>query len=285
VPRHLLCLLVCAAILASGCGTEPPAAANAPPAPAPAPNAFAPDMCGTVKGLVTWTGPVPTVAPVPAFTPRADGTGLDCRPVALANAPRNDRFTHGVAGAVVYLREVDTARARPWDLPNVQVEFRDSQIVVIQGARTGRTGFVKRGDEITARSTEPVFHSLRGRGAAFFALPFPDPDKPLTRALDKCGRVELTSAAGFYWQSADIFVCDHPYYTVADADGRFQFAHVPTGQYDLVAWHPNWEIAHTERNPENGFPNRLIYAPPLESSRPVVVTREATTLANLTLPK
>ncbi|MBN9122684.1 MAG: carboxypeptidase regulatory-like domain-containing protein [Planctomycetes bacterium] len=286
MPRPLFCwlLLVCAAS-AGGCGTEPPAVADPPAPPAPAPGAFDPTACGTITGLVTWTGPEPTVPPVQAFTPRPDGPGLASRTVPLANAPRIDHFTRAVAGAVVYLREVDVARARPWDLPNVEVEFRDSQIVVKQGDRTGRTGFVKRGDAITARSAEPTFHVLRARGAAFFALPFPDPDRPLTRTLDKCGRVELTSAAGCYWQAADLFACDHPYYAVSDAEGRFHFASVPEGRYDLVAWHPNWVVTRTERNPETGQPSRLIYAPPLETSRPASVSRGGKTLANLTLPK
>jgi hypothetical protein len=289
VPRPpLCCLLLCAAALASGCGTEPPASAHsasdAPPALAP--SAFDPSACGSITGLVTWTDPIPTVNPALAITVRPDGSGLDSRLVPLANAPRIDFATRGVGGAVVYLREVDVARARPWDLPKVEVEFRDSQLLVKQGDRTGRVGFVKHGDNITARSAEPVFHSLRARGAAFFALAFPDPDQPLARKLDHCGRVELTSAAGFYWQAADVFVCDHPYYTVSDPVGRFHFANVPAGQYDLVAWHPNWEITRTERNPETSLPNRLTYAPPLETSRPVMVSRGTRpTLANLTLPK
>ena len=138
---------------------------------------------------------------------------------------------------------------------------------------------------MTMQSAEPVFHVLRGRGAAFFALPFPEPDMPLARTFDACGRVALSSAAGFYWQSAELFVCDHPYYALTDADGRFHFTQVPAGPYDLVAWHPNWVVARTERNPESGLPSRLHYAPPLESSRPVGVSAGRTTLANLTLPQ
>jgi hypothetical protein len=60
---------------------------------------------------------------------------------------------------------------------------------------------------------------------------------------------------------------------------------VPAGQYDLVAWHPNWNIVRTERNPETARPSRLIFAPPLESSRPVFVTRSRTILANITFPQ
>ncbi len=291
MPRPLLCSLLGLAIAAAaGCGSEPPAGAKPaePTAPVNA-TAFVPAMCGTLTGLVTWVGSVPEVTPVAHITPRADGAGYDTRLIVPANAPRIDGPTRGLSGAVVFLREVETARAKPWDLGKVKVEFRDSQIMVRQDGRTGRTGFVLRGNdkknEVTMQSTEPVFHVLRGRGAAFFALPFPEPDMPLARTFDTCGRVALSSAAGFYWQSAELFVCDHPYYALSDADGRFHFTQVPAGQYDLVAWHPNWVVARTERNPESGLPSRLHYAPPLESSRPVGVSAGRTTLANLTLPQ
>jgi hypothetical protein len=240
---------------------------------------------GTVTGLVTWVGPVPQIDPVPFAQLRADGSGVEIKFYPLANAPRIHTFTRGVEGVVVYLRGIDPARARPWDRPQVEVEFRNSQIVVKQGTDTSRAGFVRCGDSVTIRSAEPVFNALRARGAAYFSLAFPDPDAELKHTFGKCGRVELTSAAGYYWQAADLFVCDHPYYAVTDAEGRYRFVCVPPGEYDLVAWLPNWVVERTERNPETAQPSRLIYAPPLESTHPVSVTGRRTVLANLTLPK
>ncbi len=289
MPRPLLCLLLAIAITtATGCGSEPPATA-APAEPAPHaqgnPPAFNPSACGAITGLVTWNAPVPEVAVGNHIAPRADGSGYDVQSFTPPNAPRIDKFTRGLAGAVVYLREVETARAKPWDLPPVRVEFRDSQIVVVQGNRTARSGFVPRGGKVSMQSAEVDFHILRGRGAAFFAITFPEPNQPREREFSTCGRIELSSAAGFYWQSAELFVCDHPYFAISDTDGRFQFTQVPAGQYDLVAWHPNWVVARVERNPESGLPSRLHYAPPLETSRPVGVVAGRMTLANLTLPK
>ena len=287
MARPLLLLSAVVALVCAGCGSEPPAAANSPAQAKPpaAGTSFVADDCGIVTGLVTWHGPLPEVAPVAHGTPRPNGAGVDFQMLAPGNAPHIDHFTRGVGGAVVYLREVNTAQAKAWNLPPVEVEFRDRQIVVKQGARAGRTGFVRRGDAVTFVSRESHFNSLRGRGAAFFALPFPDPDAPLVRTFDTCGRVALTSAAGFYWQAADLFVCDHPYYAVTDDTGRFQFAHVPAGRYDLVVWHPNWLVARTDRNPESTLPYRWHYAPPLETSRAVFVVRGRSALANLTLPK
>lgn len=288
MARPLLFLMVLAALLAAGCGSESPVDARTPThseLTPNAPSAFDPSTCGKLTGLLSWVGPIPEVTPITYMSPAREGAGYSTHTLRAPNAPRIDRSTRGLAGAVVFLRGIDPSKAKPWDLPPVTVELNDLQITVRQGNRTERSGLVRRGDAVTFLSLEPEFNVLRGRGAAFFALPFPEPNQPLTRTLDTCGRVDLTSAAGFYWQSAELFVCDHPYYAVSDAEGRFEFTEVPAGQYDLVAWHPNWLVTRTERNPESGLTSRQLYAPPLEIARPVTITPGRTKLANLTMPK
>ncbi|MCI0699811.1 MAG: carboxypeptidase-like regulatory domain-containing protein, partial [Planctomycetia bacterium] len=272
-----------------GCGSEPRVIASQPQVPASAgpelASEFDPTTCGTVTGLVTWTGPIPDVPPVQYIRPRKDGSGYDTDTLTLPNAPRVDWVTRGLEGAVVCLRGVNPTQARPWNLPPVSVEFRERQLLVIQGDRAGRTGFVRRGTAVSMQSTESDFHILRARGSAFFSLAFPDPHQPLSRPFDHPGRVELSSGAGFYWQSADLFICEHPYFAVTNAEGRFSFSEVPAGKYELVAWHPNWVITRTERNPESGLPNRLHYASALETARPVVVAQGRVSMVNLNLPK
>ncbi len=289
MARPLLWLAAFAALAtAPGCGTELPAREQpAEPAPARhiAPVRFNADECGTVSGAVTWVGPVPEVAAAQYAELRADGSGVETRAYPLAYAPRIDAFTRGVAGVIVSLRGVDPARARPWDKSPVEVAFRDARIEVRQDGVAGRTGFVRCGDAVTMWSAEPRFNALRARGAAYFSLAFPDPDQPLTRTFETCGRVALTSAAGYYWQAADLFVCDHPYYTATADGGVYQFRGVPVGEYKLVAWHPNWVAERSERNPETSQPSRLVYAPPLEIVRTISVVRGRNTLANLTLPR
>ncbi|MCS6865569.1 MAG: carboxypeptidase-like regulatory domain-containing protein [Gemmataceae bacterium] len=271
-----------------GCGSAPPEGGASPPRPEPprtvATN-FAPDACGSITGVVTWIGPLPEVPPATQLRLNPESSGVKTRPIPLAYAPRIDRFTRGVKDVVVYLRAVEPSWAKPWDWPPVVVEFRDSQLLIRQGERTTRVGFVPQGGTVEMRSAEADLNILRGRGAAFFSLAFPDSDRPLSRTFATCGRVHLTNAAGKYWQAADLFVCDHPYYSVTDADGRYHFEQVPAGEYELVAWHPNWAIVRVERNPEWGIPFRLEYAPPYEIARPITVRRGQTTLANLTLPR
>ncbi|QEG29219.1 hypothetical protein GobsT_40090 [Gemmata obscuriglobus] len=290
MPRALF--LISVLFGAFGCGSEPPSVGSpAPASSAPALEGgagFRHGESGGIIGSVTWTGAIPVVEPVADVRPRPDGTGYTRRVLSHPYAPRIDRASYALLGAVVYLRNVDPARAKPWAAAPVRVEFRDAQIVVTpEGGEPGRVGFVRRGAAVSFRSADPVFNTLRGRGAAFFAIPFPDPDQALERTFDAPGRIELTSASGYHWQAADLFVCEHSYFTLSGPDGRFELSHVPEGTYELVAWHPNWNTVAHERNPESGLVQRVRYAPPLETVRTVTVTRGQSAFApvNLSPPK
>jgi hypothetical protein len=116
-------------------------------------------------------------------------------------------------------------------------------------------------------SEDPFFHSLHADGAAFFTLAFPDPGRPRVRLLQDKGRVELTSAAGFFWMRGHLFVDDHPYYTRTDSAGEFVLPGVPPGNYEVVCWLPNWRVQRSERDPESGQVARIFFNPPLEQIR------------------
>ena len=270
-------------LLLVGCESDaapPPAPAAPPPAIG---TAFDPAACGTVTGRVTWTGPVPAVGDFPNHRPKPDGTYV-YQMAKNPHAPRVNEASKGVAGAVVWLRGIDPARARPWDHPPAAVEIGNQSITVVQGERRRRVGFVRQGDAVTASSVEPVYHVLRGRGDAFFSLALPEPGKPVTRTLAAPGRVELSSGAGLYWMRANLFVADHPYFAVTNAEGRFTLERVPAGPVTVVAWHPNWEAARFERDPDSTMITRMTYKPPLERTAAVDLTRGAAVEVGLVLP-
>jgi hypothetical protein len=187
------------------------------------------------------------------------------------NEPRINPETKSVANAVVFLRGVDRAAARPWDHPPVRVLQRDWRFHVLQGKRDSPVGFVRQGDEIEMESADPCFHALHGEGAAWFSLTFPHPHEPLRRALGHPGLVELTSAAGYYWMRAYLFVDHHPYYALTDSEGQFIVSQVPAGDYELVCWIPSWMEKRHERDPESSLLIRLSFRAPLEISRRIAV--------------
>jgi hypothetical protein len=225
---------------------------------------------GTIRGQVIWQGAVPEVPGYHApISPGAENAGQPRRFWPNPNVPRIDSASKGVAGAVVFLRGIDPRRARPWDHPPVRVELRDYQIHVCQGDHEGRSGFVRRGDAITMVSRQQLFHSLRVRGAAFFARAFADADQPCRQRLLRRGIVELTSGCGYFWMRGWLFVDDHPYYTHSDAQGRFSLPQTPPGRYELVCWLPDWHEASRELDAETALICRLTFRPPVEVVQPV----------------
>ena len=178
------------AILAAGCD------APSTPPPAPRPQACSPQQntphSESISGRIAWSGPIPHADPVTTLRVQQNGTIVHVvRPAP--NMPAIDA-AGGLGGAVVYLRGIDPATARVWDRPPVTVEMHDERPMIRQGDDApGSVGFVRRGDEITIVSRQSLFHSLRARGAAFWTLTLPDPDRPRSRRLDRggsCGVIE-----------------------------------------------------------------------------------------------
>lgn len=285
LPRWLVPIT----LLAAGCEFDPPVPSyqeSSPPQPPVAASAstFDPARCGTVAGRVTWAGPPPVAEDFLFGEPVGNGH-FQTRFMPNPNRPAVS-LDGAVAGAVVFLRGIDPARAKPWDLPPVRVEMTDRQIIVRQGdGPPRRVGFVRRGDPVRLASADGVYHVLRARGAAFFSLTFPDADSHLERTLDQAGRVELSSGAGFYWASADLFVSDHPYLAVTGADGRYSFGRVPAGEIEVVAGLPGWLPAARDRDTETGLITRMTYSPPVEAVGQAALTPGSSVTVPLTLGK
>jgi hypothetical protein len=225
---------------------------------------FDPATTGTITGAVTWGGDRPAVPAmrVCRFT-KAGPQWLDVpNPRAPGIGPGGE-----LAGAVVFLRGIDPGAAGPVAFPPVVVEADDDALTIRPG---GGVGFVRCGAEVEFRSASDALVGVRARGAAFFTHLLPDRGS-VKRRLDRPGRVELTSPAYLYWQVADLFVCEHPYYTRTDEHGRFRFEGVPAGEYQVVCWLPHWEIDSTERDPESGAVFRAAYRRAGEESVPVRV--------------
>jgi hypothetical protein len=274
-------------VLALGCDDP------SPPAPVPSSAAshseestlFDRSATGSVSGRVVWKGEVPEVPPFQAVLhdgtePLAQKKNL---PWPNPNGPVIDQKSRGVGNAVVFLRGVDLRRAKPWGHPPVRVEQRGFQLHVCQGDTDSKYGFVRRGDSIEMVSRQPEFHSLHAGGAAFFTLTFPYQDRLRIRRLSERGIVELTSAAGYYWMRAYLFVDEHAYYTRTDAEGRFTLDAVPPRNYEVVCWIPNWNEERHERDPESCLIVRMVFQKPAQTAKRVSIQKGETTDVSLEL--
>jgi hypothetical protein len=264
--------------MVAGCGegTSQPEIIGEP-REAPLLSRFDPTTAGTIQGRVIWQGDLPVISPLLVRANPIGGDALAKRQVQPnPNAPIIHAPDRGIANAVVFLRSVDATIGKPWNLPPVRVEQRGLQFHILQGDEDSHYGFVHRGDAVEMVSRDSYFHALHLGGASFLTLMFPDPDRPLTRFLNEKGVVELTSAAGYYWMRAYLFVDDHPYYARTDKDGRFSLEQVPPGKYEVVCWVPNWQELRHERDPESGVITRLFFQPPVTLIQQIELGKQET---------
>jgi len=272
--RILLAIIVLTLI---GCDAAPTAVA-----PAPVHESHKIINGATLSGRVVWQGAPPVVEPIRIFAKNAEGAYVSTnRPGPNAPMIAADG---GVGGAVVYLQNVNPNSVRPWDHPPVTIEMNTDRPMIRQGdGPLTNIGIVRRGDAVTILSREQRYHSLRARGADFWSVTLPDPDHSRTRRLNQPGAVELSSGVNYYWMQGYLWVCEHPYFVRTDANGRWTLPQVPPGQYQLVAWLPNWKLERHERDPETGGVARYIFRPPLQIVRPIVVREhESATIDDIT---
>jgi len=96
-------------------------------------------------------------------------------------------------------------------------------------------------DELTIRNADPVGHSAK---IDFYSNKPQNPFLPAGGTLslkDKSSRSEplpTPVTSGIYsWMKAWVFVQEHPYHAVSDADGMFTIKNVPVGEWRFRLWH------------------------------------------------
>jgi hypothetical protein len=83
---------------------------------------------------------------------------------------------------------------------------------------------------------------------------------------------------------AYLFVSDHPYCAITDADGHFEWPRVPPGEYELITWMPSWDVVRFERDPESTAVVRIDFGPHREWRQTVAVRPNETTTISRTVP-
>ena len=95
------------------------------------------------------------------------------------------------------------------------------------------------GQDFAMRNSDPIIHNVRSlsqENRPFnIAQPAGTPDR-LKRFNDKEGPIELRCDY-HRWMRAYLFVMEHPFFAVTDAQGRFTIKNLPAGEYTLVTWH------------------------------------------------
>jgi len=189
---------------------------------------------GTISGMVKWSGPIPRGLEFPVTKdpqicdPESKKTvDLD----RLLVGPQG-----GVANTIVYLKNISSGKA--FDLPEQRRHLNQLHCRYVPHIL-----LVPENAVLQMESSDATLHTIHMEGAATFNLPFPFTHQITSRAMPTPGLVHLQCNGGHVWMSAEMMVAPHPYYAVTDESGQFEFTEVPTGTYQIVAWHEGWGFA------------------------------------------
>jgi hypothetical protein len=194
---------------------------------------------GTISGTVKWSGPIPHNLDFPITKdPQI------CDPEGKRTASL-DRLIigpgGGVANTVVYLKNITSGKAL--ELPEQRRHLDQKLCRYIPHIL-----LVPQNDTLDMVSSDATLHTIHMDGAATFNLPFPFPHRVTSKTMTTPGLVNLRCNGGHVWMNAEMMVVAHPYYAVTDESGRFQLTGVPSGTYQLVAWHEGWTLVGKEHS-------------------------------------
>ena len=232
---------------------------------------------GTIKGTVKWQGAMPRlVASEINKDPQVcDPLGQKHRDLErLLVSPSG-----GVSNTVVYLRNIMAGKAM--DLPQQRRYLNqkscryEPHILLVPLQAT-----------LTAKSSDPILHTVHMSGSADYNLPFISAGQEISRPMTREGVVDLHCNAGHIWMNAEMMVAPHPYYAVTDVEGNFEMTDVPPGQYEIVAWHEGWRVVG--ESPMYDVMTQLrvkrpVFAEPVVRSKQVTVAAGAKAEVQFTL--
>ena len=142
--------------------------------------------------------------------------------------------TGELAEAVVALRSRALSGVGEREPQSVTIDQKNFQFVP-------ETVIVRVGDSVTFTNSDDALHNVRASNKfANFNINIPSRGSQSVKC-DKAGGTRDPIQIGCVFHSqmqAWVFVFDHPFYALTDAEGRFRLEGIPPGQYDLDVVHP-----------------------------------------------
>lgn len=244
--------------LSSGCGFQSPEEADGPP-PAPATVTIRPQVLLDLPSPSLALGvaePAAPAASVPAAVP--SGVKLQGRVIFEGSPPprrvikmskdadcvklHGDKPTldesaivaqdGGIQNAFVYIRRGAPKLAYPVPKEVIQLDQQGCMYRPrVQGMLVGQT--------LRVLNNDPVTHNVRSIPVRNRAFNFGQPAASVARdrVFDAPEREIEIQCDIHPWMHAYLFVMDHPYFAVSAADGGFEIANLPPGEYSLAVWH------------------------------------------------
>jgi plastocyanin len=229
-----LALVLSSALLAAGCG-EPKPTEKAAPGPAAAAKPIEyfhvdPATAGSLRGKIAFTGAKP------ARTAISMESEAGCQQAHAGHPVYEESVVvgkdGGLANAFVYIQTGLEGKTFEPVKEAVTLDQHGCLFVPrVIGIRAGQTLDLKNSDAVS-HNVHPMpketreFNEQQSPQAPDVQHRFPRPEIMIP--------VKCNVHA---WMHAYIGVMEHPYFAVTGADGAFEFANLPPGDYTVAVWH------------------------------------------------
>jgi hypothetical protein len=235
------------ALVALGCGkgnaVVAPSLETKPEKAAPAvetgkdtkPAEKAAEPWGTVRGQVTWGGKSP---------PAEEKVDTTKEPLCAKCNVVKEEFVvgknSGVQNVFVWLLDAANPKAKLPTHPALK-EIKQKEVVIDQPCCKFEPHAIalREGQVLIGRNSSSINHNMKWAGE-------PDVNDGDNKLIPAGGQIRIELKASTKpvlidcnihpWMSAKVWVFNHPYFAVTDADGKFEIKDAPAGKYNIVMW-------------------------------------------------
>ena len=207
-----------------------------------APHFGAPTKAGDNKPLKTKAaGNSPAVSGVARFEgprPKRQGLGMDKASLKLHKSPPlAENLLVGPDGALanVFVQVKKGVEDKEYPIP-----AKPAVVDQVGSIFRPRVQGVMVGQKFVLRNSDPFIHNVRSLSFRNRAFNIAQPPKTADRekVFRRKESAPVLLGCDFHrWMRAYVFVMDHPYFAITDAQGRFRIEGLPAGEYTLEAWH------------------------------------------------
>lgn len=180
----------------------------------------------SLKGTIRFEGPRPKRAPVhmDESSRKLHKTQPLDESVLISKSGR-------LANVFVYLKNPPPGEYKPPTKPAILDQKGSIFTPRVQAVRVGQQLMMKNGD--------PFIHNVRSlsrKNRQFnIAQPQGSPDRKKT--FDQAEGPIILKCDFHRWMEAHLWVMDHPFYAVTNAEGEFEIPNLSPGDYEISAWH------------------------------------------------